>query len=320
MRDFGLYPRRDFCFLLSVLQALSSNIMDLQNQSSDRKIQNITLRLILAWIFGLIFLILGSILLYGDFIVGAALLVCSMIALPPFNKFLKEKMRLTLSGVLRVIIIIVLLFASITISGFMAPSNASSSHVALGTQYNQTVSVPTSQQTTSQTSKPQIKNTGDAVVEKQTPIITPKSVPAPVSLPDFTSPTNASLGIRTQILKGIYLTVNKPEDYTSDNPDSYYQPKAGNKYISVYASFQNQSQSPFDYNENNFSVIDPSGGKYGIRIGYATKSPDLYYGTLNPSNIASGYAIFEVPDAIPAGQFAVHFESYSDPEAVVDFK
>lgn len=146
-----------------------------------------------------------------------------------------------------------------------------------------------------------------------------KSTNTPLPAHGFVSPTKSQLGVKTQILQGVYLTVNRPEDYISDNPETSYQPKAGNKFISVYVSFDNESTQSIGYWWANFTVVDPTGGSYYRASTLASKSPMLNSGTLNPSNRASGYIIVEVPSTMPTTEFTVHYESSFDPQAF-DFK
>lgn len=147
----------------------------------------------------------------------------------------------------------------------------------------------------------------------------------PASVQGFISPTSAQLNVKTQIFEGIYLTIKTPENFVfvTDLPASYQQPKAGNKFISVYVSFDNESQGQFHYNSGGFRIVDPSGGNYEGHI-FASKSPSLDVGTLNSSNRVGGYIVFEVPATVPSTQFTVHYEHYDSEghpiSATVDFK
>ncbi|MCK5027655.1 MAG: DUF4352 domain-containing protein [Candidatus Pacebacteria bacterium] len=144
--------------------------------------------------------------------------------------------------------------------------------------------------------------------------------PSPTPTQNFVSPTNTLLDVKTQVLKDVYLTVDKPKDFISDTEGMYSQPKIGNKYISVYVSFENKSQNPLRYNPNDFKVVDPLGGSYDTGFILTSKSPELSYGTLNPSNLVSGYILFEVPTTVLTTQFSVHYESSGYPSVTVDFK
>ena len=155
-------------------------------------------------------------------------------------------------------------------------------------------------------------------IPKQVPVaqtIQSTSVVQPVTTADFVSPTPAKTGIKTQVLKGIYLTVSTPQDFTETNP--YEQPQTGNKDISINVSFDNETQDSIYYNIYSFSVTDPSGGKYQHTC--CANDPALSDGTINQRNLASGNIVFEVPATTPTSQFTVHYESSGYPQAVVDF-
>ncbi len=158
-----------------------------------------------------------------------------------------------------------------------------------------------------QTSEPPPSSDQTQTITRKSPPQAPSTyIPPPAA---FVPPTSAQLDTKTQTLEGVYLTVNRPEEFISDGPDTYDQPKAGNKYISVHVLFDNESQKQVYYNQFDFKVVDPSGGRYDIGITTPKKSPELSSGTLNPSNRASGYITVEVPATVPTAQFIVHYES-----------
>ncbi len=156
-------------------------------------------------------------------------------------------------------------------------------------------------------------NQTSAPVVATTPIPT---VPQPVSADGFVSTTSAQFGVKTEVIDGVYLTISKPQNFT-ENDSMQEQPAAGDKYISIYVSFDNESQNPIGYNDYDFTVVDSSGESYKSAI--AIKSPDLNDGTLNPNNLASGNVVFEVPNTLPTTQFTVHWESEEYPQTTVDF-
>src|SRR6185312_15488371 len=111
MRNFGSYLWRAFCIkkLVRVLQVDQVNIMNDSNLSVEGKTKNITLRFVLAWILGTLFLVSGLILLFSDPIVGVAFILCSFLMLPPATDFLKKKVGFSLSGGLRFVLVVVLI-------------------------------------------------------------------------------------------------------------------------------------------------------------------------------------------------------------------
>ena len=90
--------------------------MEHTTPSSEGKTKNITLRSVLAWILGIIFLIAGIPLLFTDFLTGLVFIVSAALTLPVANKFLKEKSGVTLSAGLRSIIVIILFIIAISVS------------------------------------------------------------------------------------------------------------------------------------------------------------------------------------------------------------
>jgi hypothetical protein len=170
------------------------------------------------------------------------------------------------------------------------------------------------------------KNTISLVSEKaDTPtpkpiIVSPPTPKTPVlaqpTTLGFISPTSAQFGVKTEIVKSVYITVSKPEDFIEDN--RFMQPSKGDKYVSIYVSFDNKSQNPVSYNPAGFTAIDSLGGSYDIAT--ANNPPRLNYGTVNPNALASGNVVFSVPSNIPTAQFTVHYNHHSPQEAIVDFK
>jgi hypothetical protein len=90
--------------------------MEQANPSSEGKTKNITLRSVLAWIIGIIFLIAGLPLLFTDFLTGLIFIVSAALTLPIANKLLREKANITLSAGLRSIIVIILFIIAISVS------------------------------------------------------------------------------------------------------------------------------------------------------------------------------------------------------------
>ena len=84
--------------------------------SSESKTQNITLRSILAWIIGFVFLLTGAILVFDDFVTGVAFLISAVIVLPYTYNLIKQKTGIALSAVLRTVIIVILFGIAVGIS------------------------------------------------------------------------------------------------------------------------------------------------------------------------------------------------------------
>jgi cell division septation protein DedD len=90
--------------------------MEHTNSSPEGKTKNITLRSVLAWILGIIFLIAGIALVFTDFLTGLVFIVSAALTLPVAHKFLKEKSGISLSASLRSIIIVILFIIAISVS------------------------------------------------------------------------------------------------------------------------------------------------------------------------------------------------------------
>lgn len=76
---------------------------------SEVKTKNITFGLVVSWIFGVIMGVTGAVTLFSEPLPGILFILSALIALPPTNKFLKEKMHISLSGGLKFIVVIILL-------------------------------------------------------------------------------------------------------------------------------------------------------------------------------------------------------------------
>jgi len=74
-----------------------------------KEIKKIGLRLILTWIFSIIFIVGGVGIMIDSFFSGIITILAGIIILPPFKKILKEKVNIELSGWLKVIIVLILL-------------------------------------------------------------------------------------------------------------------------------------------------------------------------------------------------------------------
>lgn len=117
----------------------------IKNVSSEKTKKKMSLGLIAGWFFGIIFLLQGiSYILAGPFLAGIALLLASMISLPPLNNSLENRLNISLSRGLRIFIVFLLLiFASMGVAAVVAnnnndnynPSSSSSSTTETQSQY-----------------------------------------------------------------------------------------------------------------------------------------------------------------------------------------
>jgi hypothetical protein len=187
--------------------------MENQNQSHEGKTKNITLKSVLAWIFGIIFLLVGVSLLFTDPVSGIVFLLCAGLTLPAATKLLKDKTGVALSVGLRFVIVIILFGIAIGVS-----SSKKDNSVAV-VPVNQAPVVSASQDqsapTTSQQSAPApkkaavVKSTAPAqttVVSTAQPAPTPTPTPKPQApaVPSFSGDGNYIVG--TDIQPGTYRT------------------------------------------------------------------------------------------------------------------
>jgi len=120
----------------------------------DKKVKKIGVRYVLAWIFGVLFIVAGAAYLPDSIFGGLLWLIAGIIILPAFSKFIKKKYNIHLSGWLLFIIFLVL----IGVGTSFLPSS------------KEKISAPTSPQVTVETPKEEsvvIKKTEE--IEKAKP-------------------------------------------------------------------------------------------------------------------------------------------------------
>lgn len=83
--------------------------MENTNQSSEVKTKNITLGSIIGWILGVVVGITGVINIFSDPLPGILFILAAVIALPPASKMLKEKMHISLSKGVKIVLVLILL-------------------------------------------------------------------------------------------------------------------------------------------------------------------------------------------------------------------
>lgn len=87
----------------------------MDNQKEEK---HITLGFVISWIFGIILGISGIMMIFSKPLIGLLLVIAAGLLLPPINKLIKDKFKISLSTGLRiVIVIIILIIAGIQMSG-----------------------------------------------------------------------------------------------------------------------------------------------------------------------------------------------------------
>lgn len=74
---------------------------------TEQTSKKISVGLILGWIFGVLFALIGIIAVFSEPISGIVMLIMSAVLLPPINKLVDEKWKFHLSGGIKVVVIII---------------------------------------------------------------------------------------------------------------------------------------------------------------------------------------------------------------------
>lgn len=120
-----------------------------------KETRKIGLGLILGWFFGVVFGLSGLTMLFSGIIVGGgALILASLVSLPPVSKFTKEKWNFELSRGLKIIAVIIL-FIIYTVS-------LSNSGISNNTYQNN--QPPEASATQTETTEPQNYKLGDEII------------------------------------------------------------------------------------------------------------------------------------------------------------
>ncbi len=98
-----------------------------------KETKKITLKLVLAWIFSVLFIVGGFGSLISSTISGVLIILAGIIILPPFGKFLKKEANIEISGWLKIIIVLVLLALA---GSFLKESDDNSNDISLNPQDN----------------------------------------------------------------------------------------------------------------------------------------------------------------------------------------
>lgn len=99
--------------------------MDNQEQSREGKTQNITLGLIISWVIGVILVTGGIGFLISSPMAGIVVILGGLIMLPPVNDFFRKKANVNLSGGVRFVLAVILVFVGAGLAGSSAISTAS---------------------------------------------------------------------------------------------------------------------------------------------------------------------------------------------------
>lgn len=78
-------------------------------EQQKKEVKKLTLGFILGWILGVLAAISGITLLFTQPVTGILVLLLAMVLLPPANQLVSEKLKFSLSGGLKLVLVIVLL-------------------------------------------------------------------------------------------------------------------------------------------------------------------------------------------------------------------
>ena len=104
----------------------------------------------------------------------------------------------------------------------------------------------------------------------------------------------AKFGDKTTITADAYITINRPEDYTSLK-SSYEQPASGNKYVTVEVEYFNETSNEASVTPSNLTLKDSDDHSFNPQA-YELRKPGIKDGAVLPAKEnMKGYITFEVP-------------------------
>lgn len=78
----------------------------------SEEVKKITLGIILSWIFGVLFLVIGiGVIGTGSSVAGIIIILCSAMVIPYFNKLIAEKLKFKISGGVKFLLVIIIFIA-----------------------------------------------------------------------------------------------------------------------------------------------------------------------------------------------------------------
>ncbi len=105
---------------------------------------------------------------------------------------------------------------------------------------------------------------------------------------DIESSKTISVG-STGTLNGVSLSVKSIEDYQDD----IFDPKEGNRFVSMDLFIENNSGQTIKINAYQFILRDSESYEYNYSV--STKEPQISVGKLEDSKSLRGFLVFEVP-------------------------
>ena len=187
--------------------------MDKTSEENVNQGNKITLSIVISWLFGLLFLIIGlAFFSEKDFISATPIILVSLLLIPPVTKWLKDKLNFELSRVERITFVIILLIAFV----MLVPDINSDINTIPNTN-SQTLESSIPIQTSNPTSAP-------------TPIQTPITTPTPTATPVPTS-TPAPTTVKKDLSKIALRLDDMPSGSTKYGDDVIASSSIERKFI-----------------------------------------------------------------------------------------
>ncbi|MEK7554437.1 MAG: thermonuclease family protein [Patescibacteria group bacterium] len=252
-----------------------------QNDNTEPK--RMTLRLVVSWIFALVFWLIGFVVIFTSFVTGALFIVAALILLPPANAFAKKKWNFAISGPLKFIIVLILVIAA-PIVGAIKPTAEVVNQINENVQATNTVVPPAPQGISNQVAPPP-----QPAVKPIAPAPAPKpATPPPASKPSpqiiyypvvsVTDGDTFKVNINGTIETVRAIGIDTPETVDPRKPVQCFGKEASNRSKALLTSKNIKLES------------DPTQGdrdKYGRLLRYAWLEDGTFF---NKQMIADGYA------------------------------
>jgi len=234
-----------------------------------KEVRKITLGLILGWVLGVMFGMSGLTFIFeGSIKSGTALLLASLILLPPVNKFIKKEFNFELSKGVKIVAVIILfiIYAVSLEDGVFTPKY--SAKTAEPVKYSPETTQPKTTTPVTQTPEPSAPKVEDKIYSMN------------------------------QDIKVDYLTyrVTRAETFI-EMGSSMFKKKTNGKFVKVYLEILNNAQETKQIFTPRFTIEDNQGRMYD-RL-----SDDMMYiadylelgKSLQPGLKTSGAIVFEMP-------------------------
>lgn len=227
--------------------------MDKTTEENVNQGNKITLSIVISWLFGLLFLIIGlAFISEKDFISATPIILASLLLIPPVTKWLKDKLNFELSRIERITFVIILLIAFL----MLVPDTNSDINT-----------IPNTNSQTLESSIPiQTSNPTTALTSIQTPITTPTPTSTPTPTPTSTpAPTTVK-----KDLSKIALTLDDMPSGSTQHGDDVTDSSSIERKFLLSSDF---FPILLICRVNSYSTIQKAENEYNLKINeYSTKT------------------------------------------------